>query len=272
MTEKQESNKTQYNLWKNTRWGKETYQEFMQWLVSLSELDYQEFQSRLLPGVSNIIGIRTPVLHKLSREIAKGQPENFIKAVWYEYYEESVLAGFVIGEVKQKQVSFQQRLEWLKILLPHIDNWTACDLTVAALKFTREYQKEMFLFLEQCLHSNQEFELRFALVMILNYYLTKDYENWIFELLAQMDSKYYYVNMAVAWCYSVCFFHFRERTMLELSNRKEKLEIFKFSFKESQGYQNAVFIYQTALSKISDSLRSTNTDKNWVKSMRLQNV
>ena len=40
-------------------------------LLTLQDIKYQSFSARLLPGVTNIIGVRLPELRKLAKEIAR---------------------------------------------------------------------------------------------------------------------------------------------------------------------------------------------------------
>ena len=44
-------------------WNFENYQKFIQYLLSLQDLKYQKFQSKLILEKVNMIGIRFPILH-----------------------------------------------------------------------------------------------------------------------------------------------------------------------------------------------------------------
>lgn len=47
-------------------------------LQELADLKYQEFHSKLLPGIDNILGVRVPQLRNLAKEIAHGDWESFL--------------------------------------------------------------------------------------------------------------------------------------------------------------------------------------------------
>ena len=66
-------------------------------LFKLQDKKYQEFQKKLCPGCDNIIGIRIPVLRKFAKE-NKNMNLNELK---YEYYEEIMLRGMIVGMQKE---------------------------------------------------------------------------------------------------------------------------------------------------------------------------
>ena len=69
--------------------------------------EYREFHSRLLPGITGIVGVRTPVLRTLAKELLKGDWKEYISqvsAAWKAegqgedgvYYDELILWGLCI--------------------------------------------------------------------------------------------------------------------------------------------------------------------------------
>ena len=48
-------------------------------LYDLAEEDYRAFNSRLLPGVSRIMGVRLPAMRKLAKETAKGDFRSYLE-------------------------------------------------------------------------------------------------------------------------------------------------------------------------------------------------
>ena len=129
-------------------------------LYSLQDKKYQEFQKGLCPGVVNIIGVRIPELRKLAKELLENINDN--------YYEELMLQGMVIGGAKE---DINTILKYVKEFVPKIDNWAVCDTFCTSLKITKKYKKEMWKFIQEYLKSDKEFELRFAIVMILGYFI-----------------------------------------------------------------------------------------------------
>ena len=54
-------------------------------------------------------------------------------------------------------------------------------------------------------NSNNEFEIRVGLVLLLNYYIEPKYLNDIFKICDSINNKKYYCKMAIAWLISICY-------------------------------------------------------------------
>ena len=185
-------------------------------LFELQDKKYKEFHSSLCPNVNNIIGVRIPELRKLAKQIAKENPKEFIEnPVKKQYYEEIMLEGFVIGYMK---ATFGEKLHYLDNFIPEIDNWAVCDCTASTLKFTDKYKKEVWEYLQKYINSKKEFEKRFAIIILMDYYLTDEYIDKVLEIYNKIDSDQYYVQMGIAWAISVCFVKYREKTRKILDN------------------------------------------------------
>ena len=68
-------------------------------LFALQDETYQAFQSKLMPTVSpeTIIGVRTPLLRKLAKELSGTDlAEAFLNSLPHEYYEENNLHAFLV--------------------------------------------------------------------------------------------------------------------------------------------------------------------------------
>lgn len=178
-------------------------------LFKKQDLKYKEFHSSLCPNVDKIIGVRVPQLRAMAKEIAGKDYVQFFKEIKDEYYEELLLQGLVIGYVK---ISIEETFKYLKEFVPKINSWAVCDTTCSNLKITKKNMKEMWNFLEQYINSDKEYEIRFALVMYLNYYLTEDYIDKILEKVDKIINKEYYVQMAIAWLLSFAYIEQKEKT------------------------------------------------------------
>lgn len=185
-------------------------------LFELQDKKYKEFHSSLCPNVDNIIGVRIPELRKLAKQIAKENPKEFIEnPVKKQYYEEIMLEGFVIGYMK---ATLEEKLHYLDNFIPEIDNWAVCDCTASTLKFIDKYKKEAWEYLQKYINSKKEFEKRFAIIILMDYYLTDEYIDKVLEIYNKIDSDQYYVQMGIAWAISVCFVKYREKTRKILHN------------------------------------------------------
>jgi len=178
-------------------------------LFEKQDLKYKEFHSSLCPNVDKIIGVRIPELRKMAKEIASKDYDKFLVQAKDEYYEELVLQGLVIGYAK---TSIENTFKYLKTFVPKINSWAVCDTTCSNLKITKKYMNEMWDFLEQYINSKKEYEIRFALVMYLNYYLTEEYIEKILQKIDKIENKAYYVQMAIAWLISFAYIKQKEKT------------------------------------------------------------
>lgn len=222
--------------------------EIRERIFELADEKYKEFHSSLCPNTDSIIGVRTPLLKNLAKEICKSDVEEYLKNANDTYYEEILLQGLVIGISK---ISFEDTCRYLTKFIPKIDNWAVCDMTVAALKITKKHQKEMLEFLQKYLKSNKEFEIRFAVVILLDYYIDKEYINYVLKVLNNIKHEGYYVKMAVAWAISIAYIKFPNETMKLLKDNKLD-----------------DFTYNKSLQKIIESYRVSKEDKLKIKAMK----
>lgn len=210
-------------------------------LFAKQDLKYKKFHSSLCPNVDKIIGVRVPELRKMAKEIATQDYAQFLERAKDEYYEELVLKGLVIGYAK---ISIEETFKYLEKFVPKINSWAVCDTTCSNLKITKKHMQEMWEFLEQFINSKNEYEIRFALVMYLNYFLTDEYIDEILQKIDKITSKEYYVQMAIAWLLSFAYI-----------KQKEKTEKYLLQNNLDEFTQNKV------IQKICESYRVSNEDK-----------
>ena len=166
---------------------------------------YIEFTKSLAVGNEECkrIGVRIPILRKYAKELSKNYDLDFlIQNIDEEYYEELLLKAILIGEYPK--LSFKELERYINYYVPKIYDWSLCDTFCSGLKITKKYYKEVWKLILEYLNSNREFEVRFALVMILNYYINDEYIEQLFEIINRVDLDKYYVKMANAWLISYC--------------------------------------------------------------------
>lgn len=187
-------------------------QEIKKKLLELSDKKYKEFHGGLCPGTENIIGVRVPILRNYAKELFKEQDwKQTIKEIDNEYYEEIMLQGMLIGQAKTEDINII--LKYVENYVPKIDNWAMCDVFCAGLKITQKNKKEVWEFIQKYLKSDKEFEIRFAVVMILDYYIEEQYLKEDLKIFDNIKHEGYYVKMAVAWAISVCLIKFYDETV-----------------------------------------------------------
>lgn len=222
--------------------------EIKEKLRSLADEKYRAFTSQLLPGTDNILGVKLPLLRKLAGEIAGGNWREFINTADDEYFEEVMLKGMVIGLVK---TDAEERLRFSRDFIPRISNWSVCDSFCAGLKFTAKNKELVWSFLQPYFRSDREFDIRFAVVMGMDYFIDEEHIDEFLSIIDNIRHDGYYVKMAAAWALSVCFVKFPEKTMAYLKNN---------SLDD--------FTYNKALQKIIESNRIDSDTKTLIRSMK----
>lgn len=178
--------------------------DIRQELFKNQDENYKVFHSKLLPTVDRkeIIGVRVPVLRKIAKQAAQ---ENIGLDTYY--YEEKMIYGMKIGYIK---CDIQERLKMLADFVPIIDNWAVCDCCVSTFKFVKKHQAAVWDFILPYLEKS-EYEKRFAIIMMMDYYLDDEYVDKVLSLIAPIDCTEYYVNMGAAWALSVVFVKYPEK-------------------------------------------------------------
>ena len=221
-------------------------------LISLSEESYKKFLEKLIPNCYNILGVRMPYIRKLAKEILKEEKNIYEEYLNSDsiYYEETMLKGAIIGELK---LEFDIVIKYIEKYIPQITNWSLCDSFCSGLKIINqdENKEKMWNILEKYLKSNNVYNIRFAIVILLNYYIEEKYLKQIFQIFDNIKNKDYYVKMAAAWSISICFIKFPNITMKYLENNKLDDET-----------------YNKALQKIIESNRVHKEVKKKIKNMK----
>ena len=176
-------------------------------LHRLAEPGYRRFAASLIPGESDLLGVRLPQLRKLAQTAARDSWRELFSALSEEHAMEAVmLRGMLPGYAEH--ASLGERLEALAEFVPTIRNWSICDSCCATYRFARQHREAVLDFLRPYLSSTQEYETRFGVVMLLNHYAAEpDWAEQVAELLPQVNSPAHYARMAVAWC--ACELHLR---------------------------------------------------------------
>lgn len=178
-------------------------------LEAMAEKEYGEFSSGLIPGEERMLGVRLPKLRTIAKALAKGDWKNYLKNARDDSMEEVLLQGMTIGYVK---APFTDIRPYLDTFIPKIKNWSICDSTCTTLKVAKKEPGAVWEYLQQYLGSEQEYEIRFGIVMILNYFISEEYIRQIFAWMDNIHHPGYYVKMAVAWNLSVCYVKYPKET------------------------------------------------------------
>lgn len=173
-------------------------------LETMAESQYAAFSKKLSPGPEKILGVRLPRLRKLAAELLKEEWRPMLRQE-DKYMEETMLRGMMIAAAKMQD---QEKFAMIGQFLPRIHGWAVCDSFCSALKMAKDHREEMWAFLEQHFYAEEEFEVRFAVVMLLEYYLEPEWIDRVLKRLNEVTNPAYYVKMAVAWAVSIAYVKF----------------------------------------------------------------
>lgn len=189
------------------------YPALIQHLEALADEPYRKIQNRIVPGVENILGVRVPKLRNLAKQLARQDWRSYLLEAQDTSYEEIMLQGLVIGYAKTEQ---EEAFRLIADFVPKINNWAVCDVCCSSFRTAAKDRNKLLSFLQPYLQSESEFELRFAVIMLMDFLVTDAYIDTLLKIYDGIRHDGYYVKMAVAWALSVCFVKYPDKTMAYL--------------------------------------------------------
>ena len=233
-----------------THWTEREYQMLLDMLQELADEKYCQFQRKIIPGLNQLYGVRLPKLQELAQEIIAGNWQEFLAVIAekHDVHETVLLEGLVIGKAG---LPLPELLQAVRYFVPKIDNWGVNDSFCAALKQVETAKTDFLPLIQDYLRSRKEYEVRFALILLLNYYMTKEDLPMLFSVCDEVNHSGYYVKMAVAWLLSMCFVTDEKATVQYL--KKCQLDD---------------WTYQKTLQKIRESTRVSDVSKERLKKLK----
>lgn len=228
-------------------WNKNTYQDYLKYLKSIAKIEYKNFHSKLCFTKYEILGIKVPIMRNIAKNISKTDYEEFLKLCTSTYYEEIMIEGLVLAYIKDENIFFKYFYKYIE----KIDNWGICDSFCNSLKIIKNNPLKYFEIAKKLSLDKKEFTSRVGLIIILNFFIQKDYINKIFDILDSIDSELYYINMAQAWL--ICEIYIKYPTQTEkylLNNKLNK------------------FTHNKAISKIRESYRIPKHTKEYLNTLK----
>lgn len=239
-------------------------------LEEMAEPEYAKFSGSLLGRETVMLGVRLPKLRELAKKIAgtdgKEYLENALSAESgkcgaaenapeeMQYMEELMLYGMVIGCMKEK---LEEMFPYIERYVAKIDNWSLCDSFCAGLKQTKKQPELMWDFLQPYLRSDKEFDLRFSIVMLMDFYVTPEYIDELLRIFDGIRHEGYYVKMALAWALSVCLVKQWDKSFVYMASPENHLD---------------EFTYGKTVQKCRESYRLTEDQKESLKELKERRV
>ena len=173
--------------------------EIEQQLKSLADEKYRKMQVTIIPTVvpESIIGVRTPELRKMAKELAKrSDVSDFLSDLPHRYFEENQLHAFILSEMKD----FDSCIRYVDAFLPYVDNWATCDQM--SPKIFKKHKEELLSWVSTWISSKETYTVRFAIGMLMEHFLDDDFSPAYPKMVSKVRSEEYYVNMMIAWYFA----------------------------------------------------------------------
>ena len=219
-------------------------------LFRMRDADYALLQAKIIPTVAadRIIGVRTPALREFAKALYKDRDkEDFLSCRPHQYFDENQLHAFVISLEKD----FDKCIAEVDAFLPFIDNWATCD-QLSPKAFKREPEK-LLQYIQSWIKSDQTYTVRFAIGMLMQHFLDERFEAGYADMVAEVRSEEYYINMMIAWYFATALAKQYERTVPYLEGRR------------LDGW-----VHNKAIQKSVESYRITDEQKAYLKTLKVR--
>ena len=176
-----------------------TQNEIREQLFRQQDKGYAAMQIRILPTVKTdrIIGVRTPALRAFGKVLYRDENRDaFLADLPHAYFDEDQLHAFVISEEKD----FDRCIRMVEAFLPYIDNWATCDQL--SPKSFRKNPERLLPFIRKWIQTKEVYTVRFAIGMLMRYYLDDRFSLEYPETVASVRSEEYYIRMMIAWYFA----------------------------------------------------------------------
>lgn len=230
-------------------------EEVRTWLQEAADESYREFNRRLLPGVPDVLGVRMPQLRKLAGKIVRWDVQKLLaqmEQAWRQgnlCHEERLLWAMILGKSLKKD--WQEAEQRIREFVPVINNWAVCDCFCGDLKIAGKFPEAMWELLGSWQRSKEEYESRFAMVMMLNHFVREEWAAPAFEVLDHFQGEGYYAKMGAAWALAEYYVRLPQLTAPYLL--RSRLDD---------------WTYNQGLQKICQSLRPDRKSKEWIRSLK----
>jgi hypothetical protein len=185
-------------------------------LDALVDTDYK---TRLMNGYPSeartVIGVPFSTLREFSREfIVRKDWKNVVDTqLGDDTFEGMLLQALITGAAKN---SCSETLKWFANYLPKIDSRQLCDASCLAFHTAIDHPEETLLFIRPYLDHAEGFLQRFAIITLLDYFVTTDYIDRTLQFYATVRPATRIAQDALSWAYEVCFLAFQQKTVYAL--------------------------------------------------------
>lgn len=211
---------------------------------------FRDFTSKLIPNIDKelIIGVRVPDIRRLAKSLSEEERKKFISGLPHKYHEENMLHGVMLQLIKN---DIGEVITETEKFLPYIDNWAVCDISQS--KLLERYPDVVFGKVSEWAKSEKTYTVRFAIDVLLQFFLDENFTPEVFALAKSIASDEYYVNMALAWFWSFALIKRYEETLPIIeSERLPK------------------FVHNKAIQKARESYRISDERKQYLNTLKIK--
>lgn len=195
-----------------------TNEEIRNCLFELKDEKYKEFTLKIIPGLEpdNVIGVRTPQIAKIAKEIIKsGDYSAFLDDCPHKYYEEKGIHVAIINSMKD----YDSVIKEIDRFIPYVDNWATCDGIKPKKAFSKNCDR-LIIDAKRWIKSEHIYTKRFGIEMIMNFFLDDNFKREYNDLVASIRSDEYYINMMIAWYFATALAKQYNDTIPFIENRR----------------------------------------------------
>ncbi|MDY6038856.1 MAG: DNA alkylation repair protein [Eubacterium sp.] len=167
-------------------------------LFALKDEKYGDFNAKLIPNIAreDIIGVRMPKIRELAKKLDYDEAAPWFDELPHRYLEENTLQGIYISGMKSRR----ECLERLEQFLPFVDNWAVCDTMNP--KILSKDKSRFIGEIKSWIKSKHIYTARFGIGMLMRYFLDDDFKDEYLDLVSELRSEEYYLNMMIAWYFA----------------------------------------------------------------------
>lgn len=167
-------------------------------LFSLADEKYKDFTANLVPNIDKqtMIGVRSPALRELAKELDQDQVQEFLDTLPHTYYEENNLHAFLLGKIKD----YDKCIQRVQAFLPYVDNWATCDSM--ATPVYKKHLNQVKEWIPGWLQDEHEYTIRYGIDVLMRYFLDEAFDPMYLEWVRDIESDRYYINMMRAWYFA----------------------------------------------------------------------
>jgi len=200
-------------------------------LFELQDKEYGDFSAKLTPTLPReaFIGVRVPAVRTLAKQLCKeGGYEDFLNTLPHQYYDENMLHGLLLSEMKD----YNSCIAAVDKFLPYVDNWAVCD--IMSPKIFKKNRASLINDIRRWTQSELTYTRRFGMEMLMSHFLDEEFAPEYLEIPAAVHSDEYYVNMMTAWFFATALAKQWKATLPYIQNNRLDLWVHNKAIQKSR--------------------------------------